>query len=260
MNTERAAPYPFYPRFAYASSPTYFAWVKITLQDIHDLREHPTARGIHCYSRFPRPANATGHGALFHLNHPIQFVSVVAPVIAIDEIRGRYVLLTVDDGSGATMVVKVRQVEQSVDTHSNTTVLNVNIFSTPISYWLEIDNERVDVGTVIRVKCTISSFRGERQLVLQRASVVKTTKDEAEAWLDTARCKLDTLSKPWQLTDQELETLEKEEHARVARAAEEARSKAEHKRARARLREKVERKMARKRREEHEAMDNGALV
>jgi hypothetical protein len=46
MNIERAAPNPIYPRFAYASSPTYFAWVKITLRDIRELREHPESRGI----------------------------------------------------------------------------------------------------------------------------------------------------------------------------------------------------------------------
>jgi hypothetical protein len=205
-------------------------------------------------------AKVAGHGILFYLNHPIQFVSVVAPVISIDEIRGRYVLLTIDDGSGATMVVKVRQVERSVDSHSNTTVLNVNVFSTLDRYWLEIDNEPIDVGSVIKAKCTIESFRGERQLLLQRASVVKTTKEEAEDWLDAARWKLDTLSKPWKLTDQELDTLEREERARAARAAEEARSKAELKRARARLREKMERKIEKKRREEQLAMDSGALV
>jgi hypothetical protein len=209
---------------------------------------------------FSDPAKVTGHGVLFYLNHPIQFVSVVAPVIAIDEVRGRYVLLTIDDGSGATMVVKIRQVEQSVDSHSNTTVPNVNVFSTLGRYWLEIDKELIDVGSVIKAKCTIESFRGERQLLLQRASVVKTTKEEAEAWLDIARWKLDTLSKPWKLSDQELETLEGEERARAARTAEEARSKAELRRARARLREKMERKLEKKRREEHQAMDSGALV
>jgi hypothetical protein len=209
---------------------------------------------------FSDRAKVTGHGVLFYLNHPIQFVSVVAPVIAIDEIRGRYVLLTIDDGSGATMVVKIRQVEQSVDSHSNTTVLNVNVFSTLGRYWLEIDKELIDVGSVIKAKCTIESFRGERQLLLQRASVVKTTKEEAEAWLDIARWKLDTLSKPWKLSDQELETLEREERARAARTAEEARSKAELRRARARLRERMERKLEKKRREEHQAMDSGALV
>lgn len=205
-------------------------------------------------------AKRTGHDVLFYLNHPIQFVSVVAPVTAIDEIRGRFILLTIDDGSGSTIVVKVRQVEQSVDSHSNTSVLNVNVFSTLGRYWLEIDNEPIDVGSVIKAKCTIETFRGERQLLLQRASLVKTTKEEAEAWLDIARWKLDTLSKPWKLSDQELEALEKQERARVARAQEETRSNAELRRARARLREKRERKMEKKRREEREAMDHGALV
>jgi hypothetical protein len=46
MNIERAAPHPIYPRFAYASSPTYFAWVKITIHDIRQLRQHAESGGI----------------------------------------------------------------------------------------------------------------------------------------------------------------------------------------------------------------------
>jgi len=245
MNIERVAPHAIYPRFAYASSPTYFAWVKITIHDILQLRKR---------------AESGGHDVLFYLNHPIQFVSVIAPIIAIDEIPGRYGLLTIDDGSGATMVVKIRRVAQSVDSPSSTTVPNVNIFSTLARFWVEIDNEAIDVGSVIKAKCTFDSFRGDRQLLLQRASLVKTTREEAEAWLDVARWKLDTLSKPWKLSDEELKTLERQERARVAQMQEEARSKAELRRARARLREKIERRMEKKRDEEHQAMNNGALV
>jgi hypothetical protein len=46
MNIERVAPHPFYPRLAYASSPTYFAWVKITIHDVRQLQEHAGSGGI----------------------------------------------------------------------------------------------------------------------------------------------------------------------------------------------------------------------
>jgi hypothetical protein len=55
MNIERVAPHPIYPRFAYASSPTYFAWVKTTLRDIRDLRDHPESSGIGCSSTLLGP-------------------------------------------------------------------------------------------------------------------------------------------------------------------------------------------------------------
>jgi hypothetical protein len=197
---------------------------------------------------------------LFYLNHPIQFVSVIAPIVAIDEIRGKFALITIDDGSGATIVVKVRQVEQSVDSSSNTTVPNLNMFTRGGVYWVEIDSEPVDVGSEIKAKCTIETFRGERQLLLQRVSLVKTTREETQEWLDIARWKLDTLSKPWRLSAKELETLEMQERARVTRAEEEARTKAELRQRQARLREKVERRMEKTRREEHRVMDSGALV
>jgi hypothetical protein len=192
-------------------------------------------------------------------------VSVVALIIAIDEVPGKYGLLTVDDGSGATIVVKICRVGPSIEGPSiegpsNTTVPNVNLFSSLGRFWVEIDKEAIDVGHVVKVKCTIDSFRRERQLILQRASLVKTTREEAEAWLDVASWKLNILSKPWKLSDEELEKLEKQEHARIAQVEEEARIRAERRRTRVRISEKRERKLEEKRKEEYEAMNAGALV
>jgi hypothetical protein len=127
---------------------------------------------------------------------------------------GKYVLLTIDDGSGSTVVVKIKRlaanISAAIDCPSNTSVSNVNVRAGLGFFNVQIDDTAVDIGTVIKVKCTIEEFRGVKQLDLQRVSVIKTTAEEIKAWDGLSQFKKSVLSSPWALTNEELEILQQE--------------------------------------------------
>jgi len=190
---------PIYPAYAFKRSPTWFKWVKLTSADIHALRVEPGFEGQNLY---------------FHLNHPIRYVVLVAPVVSIEGIFDRYVLLTIDDGSGSTIVVKIKRlatnISAAIDCPSNTSVSNVNVRAGLGFFNVQIDDTTLDIGTVVKVKCTIEEFRGVKQLDLQRTSVVKTTAEEIKAWSGLSHFNKTVLSSPWVLTNEELEILQQE--------------------------------------------------
>lgn len=127
---------------------------------------------------------------------------------------GKYVLLTIDDGSGSTIVVKIKRlatnISAAIDCPSNTSVANVNVSSGLSFFNVQIDDTTLDIGTIVKVKCTIEEFRGAKQLDLQQASVVKTTAEEIKAWDGLSQFKKNVLSSPWALTNEELEILQRE--------------------------------------------------
>ncbi|KAI4638476.1 hypothetical protein J4E93_010030 [Alternaria ventricosa] len=143
----------------------------------------------------------------FHLNHPIRYVRIVGVVVAIDDINLKYTALTIDDGSGATIelkIVRLPPAEQNpVDTSSDTKIKNLHIVSRFGIFDVVVDGEALDIGTVVKAKCLISEFRGSKQLDLQRISVVKTTNEEAQAWVETAAFRQAVLSRPWRITSAE---------------------------------------------------------
>lgn len=140
----------------------------------------------------------------FHLNHPIRYVCVVGVIVAIDDINVKYSVLTIDDGSGANIELKIVRVPPGVSnpagSSSITRIANVNVISQFGLFDIMIDDQRVDVGTVIKAKGTISEFRGVKQMDLNRVWIVTTTNDEAHAWSETASFKQNTLSVPWHLS------------------------------------------------------------
>ncbi|KAE9983601.1 hypothetical protein EG328_009769 [Venturia inaequalis] len=192
-----------YPACTFRASPTYFAWVKLTCADIHALRSEP---------------GFEGQGLYFHLNHPIRFISLTAPIISIESITDRYTILELDDGSGSTIVVKITRLskhqllENQVDNASNTNVENVNIVSRIGVFDVFVDgHKKLDIGTVIKVKAVIGEFRNMKQLELKRIYVIRTTGEEVKEWTEVARWKRDILSKPWFLSPQKLKDLDNED-------------------------------------------------
>ncbi|KAI5251927.1 hypothetical protein E4T42_03838 [Aureobasidium subglaciale] len=171
------------------ASPTYNKWVKLTAADVHALRKVKGFEGQNVY---------------FHHNHPIRFVYLVAPIVAIQEIPNtKFLLLTLDDSSGACIDVRIERKDPTkVEAGtSNTVVENLNI-TTAFGYDSEIrvDGQVVDVATVMKVKCTIGRFRGSKQLELKRCNVIKDTTEEIAAWESMAEFKRDVLGKPWVLS------------------------------------------------------------
>jgi len=224
-----------YSKWYFDVSPTWQHWNKLTAADVHTLSTDPGYQGQKVY---------------FYRNHPIQFVRVVGLVVEIETLaEGKYTLLTLDDGSGECMVVKIKRRELAKDDEaeypSNTEVDNVDVRVSMGLPSVFLDNKPVQLGDVVKVKGTIETFRNVRQLELKRMFKVKDTNEEAQTWSEVARWKRDVLSKPWVLSTAERDKVD----AQIQREKQKEREKTRRKREwDARLLEK-----RRRHDEEHEA-------
>lgn len=111
-----------------------------------------------------------------------------------------------DDSSGACIDVKIVRKDKAKLTEedvSNTSIDNLSIESRIGVLDVIIDGKIVDIGTVIKAKCTIGSWYGEKQLELKRVSIMKDTNEEVAAWRALAAFKQHVLSKPWVLTSKD---------------------------------------------------------
>lgn len=238
-----------YPARYFDASPTWNQWNRLTAADIHALRQE---------------AGFEGQNVYFHLNHPIRFVRLVGVVIDIDQVaNGKYTLVTVDDGSSQCIVAKIIRRELAKDDDaeypSNTTVDNLDvhvIMGMPVMY---VDSHHINIGSLVKVKGTISSFRGRRQLELKRVFRVQDTNAEVQAWSETAAYKRDVLSRPWVLSAAEIDAVDQKMRDKEQRERSRARKKreynAKHEQKRRRQLEKYEaRRLA-----EEKDLNTGAL-
>ncbi|KAF2003608.1 hypothetical protein P154DRAFT_543685 [Amniculicola lignicola CBS 123094] len=257
MSTRQPEPaYQRYPAYCFRASPTYNTWVKLTAADVQALRSEQEYRSQHIY---------------FHLNHPIRFVRLVGVIVAIDDITTRYTNLTIDDGSGANVELKIVRltpdVYNSVESPSNTVVDNVDVITRPGIFKVAVDGRPLDLGTVIKAKGTLAEFRGNKQLELKRISIVDTTDEEAQAWSEAAEFKRDVLSIPWRITSAEHKKITREikRESRKIKQYEELkinheRKKREHQKMRDDYLAKREVKMEAKRQQMEALMNEGALI
>jgi hypothetical protein len=206
----------------------------------------------------------------FHLNHPIRYVRLVGVVVAIDDINLKYTVITIDDGSGANIELKIVRIPPAernpVDTSSLTSLDNVKVISRPGIFEVVLDNLRLDIGTVVKAKGTISEFRGIKQLNLKRIWVVSTTNEEAQAWAETAAFKQEVLSKPWHLTSAEHRQIKAKIKSEKKKLQEYERRKSEHEAKKEEQRQAQElylatreKKLEMRRRKEEVMMNAGAL-
>jgi hypothetical protein len=265
---------PIYPSFTFSASPTWFAWVKLTAADVHGLRTEPAFEGKHLHPISvvdTRLNKYTGQNVFFHYNHPIRYISLVAPVVSIEDMYGKYALLTLDDGSGKNIVVKITRLQPQntnpVDYPTNTNVDNLNIVTNLSRFDVVVENTVLDIGTVVKVKCTVSEFRNVKQLDLQRIRVVETTEEEVEWWEEVIKWKRDVLGSPWKLSQEQIAKLNATEAKRRMKrreeeqaAEEKARQKALRRAKRAEKRKQYEEKAEMKRRKEELEMNRGALI
>ncbi|KAI4698649.1 hypothetical protein J4E81_005873 [Alternaria sp. BMP 2799] len=249
-------PYRLYPAYCFRASPTYNIWVKLTAADVQALRSEKDFQAQRIY---------------FHLNHPIRYVRIVGVVVAIDDINLKYTALTIDDGSGATIELKIVRLPPAepnpVDTSSDTKIKNLNIVSRFGIFDVVVDGEALDIGTVVKAKCLISEFRGLKQLDLQRISVVKTTNEEAQAWAETAAFKQAVLLRPWRITSAEHKKIKHAIKAEKKKEQDNERLQAEYrvKKEERRLAKEAylaqrEKKLEARRRKEEVMLNSGALI
>ncbi|KAF2089370.1 hypothetical protein K490DRAFT_37499 [Saccharata proteae CBS 121410] len=251
-------PFEFYPDRFFRVSPTWNSWVKIRAADVHALREVP--------DNFRTPRRT-----YFHLNHPIRFVRLVGPIVAIDDINSWLTTFTIDDGSGATIEVAVRRlssdITDAIDCPSNTVVDNVHVDSRLGVFDLRVDETVLDIGTVVNIKCTLTNYRKMMQLELQRVKIVRDTTEEARAWGELADFYETVLGKPWVVTAEDVRAIEKEER-REAREVREKERKLKERNEKKKVwkerheeRMKVhEEKLERRRKREEDKLMVGALV
>lgn len=200
MTARTIGDYQICPAKYFSAAPTYFTWNALTAYDVHHtLQARPGFEGQNLY---------------FILNHPIKFVRIVGVLVDVEILgNGKYLILTLDDGSGSTIECKteVRQPDRRDETVGNmkirehwpSTTLVDNLdaridFGVPK---VAIDEQGADVGVLVKAKGTIDTFRQQRQLKLERIRIVKDTNEEAKAWQETAELKTETLSRPWVLTE-----------------------------------------------------------
>ena len=177
---------------------------------------------------------------------------------------GKYVLLTVDDGSGANIEVKLerpvayREMNGAVYS-TKTTLENVDVMTEMGLPTVYIGKKKVEIGTVVVAEGKVEKYNTSRQLIAQRLKFVKDTHDEAVYWSKVAEWKRKVLNQPWVLDEEAKRAID-------ARLKEE--EKVDEKKARRRKRKsaKVEElrrlhdeKTEQKRRERAEHYDRGAL-
>jgi len=192
----------------------------------------------------------------FHLNHPIRYVYLCGVITEIEYIKDLYTVLTLDDGSGATIEVKITHV-MPVAAKSSSTVVNneqVETGDDGDDFWLEtakdrtartstsativyktqtadltvkttaffdnsidLGNQRIDIGTTIKAKGTLNVWWGSFQLNLLRAFIVQDVDAEVEVWEGYAEFCEQVLIKPWILSSQEVKRLDRANKERLAK-------------------------------------------
>ncbi|KAL5113294.1 hypothetical protein ACEQ8H_008828 [Pleosporales sp. CAS-2024a] len=266
MSRQTSAPcWTLYPAYCFRASATYDAWVKLTAADVHALRREQDYPEQHLY---------------FHLNHPIRYVRLVGVVVAIDDINAKYTVVTIDDGSGANMELKIVRITRSnrdatlassstttTTTTTTTTLQNVAVINQCGIVQVMVDSQPLDIGTVVKAKGTVAEFRGVKQLHLQRIWLLPTTDDEAQAWLDTAAFKHNVLSIPWHLTSAQHKHIKAKIQSDKKRLREYERHKVDHEAKKEEQRQAREaytaqraKTLERRRRKEEVVMNAGALI
>ena len=209
----------FYPAYCNKASPTYFTWVKLTASDIHHVLRSRPGFGSHNNIVYQRQQSRYHTSLLFYLNHPVQFVYVAGVVAAFDD-HEYFWVFTVDDSSGATIDVTCRKPEnvkeqndgKSAQYNDNAELAQAaTVESSEKLDDSSVDEaialvevlSRIEIGSVVKVKGTISNFRSVRQIALERLEITADTNAEVRFWAQRTKLFADVLSKPWILPVQE---------------------------------------------------------
>ena len=238
-----------YSKRYFDASLTWCEWNKLTAADVHALRKE---QGFE------------GQNICFHLNHPIRFVRLVGLVVDIEITKNaKHILISLDDGSGECIEVKTSLRDVGKDDHgvypSNTVVDTLDVHMHMSIATVYVNKQPIDVGTVIKAKGTLDSFRNRRQLKLERVWIVRDTNEEVQEWSKTAQWKRDVLSKPWVLTKDQQNAIDEQ----ISRDALKEREKSKKKRVWDAKREEKKQmhveKVERRRKREEERLNAGAL-
>ena len=131
---------------------------------------------------------------------------------------------------------------------------------------LILDDICLRPGILLKARGTICTFRSSNQLLLMRASLVKSTAEEIEVWTKYAEFVDSTLSTPRELSEEEVRKCEEESRVRAREEEKLRREEARKKKARREERRMYEQKkrkyderQEKKLREEVRELDGNAL-
>ena len=160
---------------------------------------------------------SAGQNLYFHLNHPIKWIRLVGLIVTFDIHPNRFVMI-LDDSSGSTIEItcgrktpppKSNATDMQTQEDHTTRSIRAPVTQseadtkglTATGY--DVNLHGIDIGSVVKVKGGIGDFRGQRQILLERISVVRTTTEEVAAWAENTAFRRDVLDRPWFLSEDE---------------------------------------------------------
>ena len=137
-------------------------------------------------------------------------------IVALDIYPTRWLML-LDDSSGATLEItcgRPKLAHENVDRERPLeTSKTPRVAELPVegltATGRSIDLRAVDIGTVVKVKGGVGKFRGEKQLLLEKISILHTTNEEAAAWAENTAFRREILDTPWTLSKKDEEQARK---------------------------------------------------
>lgn len=67
-----------------------------------------------------------------------------------------------------------------------------------------------DVGSIVKAKGGISTFRGVKQITLERLTPIRSTTEEVRTWMENSAFRRDVLDRPWVVSAEDQRRLKKE--------------------------------------------------
>ena len=83
----------------------------------------------------------------------------------------------------------------------------------------EIDLHDVDIGTVVKIKGTVGSWRCQRQILLERLWIVRSTTEESTCWAENFAFGSEVLSRPWKVGKSQQKLAERKSRAVLTMAS-----------------------------------------
>ena len=160
----------------------------------------------------------------------MKWVKIIGVVVAVDEFTGRRIY-TVDDSSGACIDCScIIPASAPTDlrggpaqSHKKDSVTKAAIKTDDTKTQEHgVDNPNVpygviDVGTVLKIKGRIGSFRDMMQIEVVTAVVVRLTEMEVKFWDEAMKFKKEVLENAWVLSDEKVEEMRKKDEKRRKR-------------------------------------------
>lgn len=176
---------------------------------------------------------------------PIKWVRIVGAVVAIDEFAGRRVFI-LDDSSGlcieATIALQAPPVGKDTAISQNQSDKAATDATASGQHESAVSGspfEEFNVGDIVDVKGSLSTFRNEIQIKIEKMTPVKSTAQEIQLWEKRSNFRRDILDKPWVLDhkairrcrkEAEIPDAELERRRKRLKAITEATSKSKHQR------------------------------